>query len=223
MANFPIHTIVIHYTATPRGRPVTVEEIDRWHRERKPPFRKIGYHYVIYLDGSIHKGREDNEVGAHVANHNTGTLGICYVGGTDGDPNKGVDTRTPAQIDAMIRLIKSLLQTHKNARVVGHRDMPGASTQCPGFDVIPWWASVNNKPAPAPRPAPSDAPVRTSGVTEDPLPEPAPLPVDPLATTLAVGGVGVAVWNFFGWTGVGTVALAAIVLLFWIIRSRKGN
>jgi N-acetylmuramoyl-L-alanine amidase len=29
--------------------------------------------------------------------------------------------------------------------VKGHRDMPGAATQCPGFDATAWWDGVQRK------------------------------------------------------------------------------
>ena len=51
-----INEIIIHCTATPEGRHVTVADIDSWHRARG--FASIGYHYVIYLDGSVHAGRD---------------------------------------------------------------------------------------------------------------------------------------------------------------------
>ena len=50
-----IDKIILHCSATPEGRNVTVEDIRAWHIERG--FRTIGYHYVIYLDGSVHAGR----------------------------------------------------------------------------------------------------------------------------------------------------------------------
>ena len=50
-----INEIIVHCTATPEGRHVTVADVDNWHRARK--FNGIGYHYLIYLDGSIHEGR----------------------------------------------------------------------------------------------------------------------------------------------------------------------
>lgn len=220
MANSPITHIVVHYSATPRGRHHTVEDIDAWHKARG--FKKIGYHYVIYLDGTLHKGRQDNEQGAHVLNHNPGTLGICFIGGTDGDPNKGVDTRTPAQTRTLIALIKKLLKEHPGAEVVGHRDMPGANTQCPGFDVIPWWAAVaRGEQTYVPPPTrPTDAPVRTPEIGR-PEVITTPLPIDPVTTPIAIGGVGLVMWNFFGWVGLGTVALAAIALLFWLFRNRR--
>lgn len=50
-----INLIVVHCTATPEGRDVTTADIDRQHRQRG--FTSIGYHYVIYRDGTLHLGR----------------------------------------------------------------------------------------------------------------------------------------------------------------------
>ena len=131
--------IVIHYSATARGQHITVADIDKWHKKRG--WRGIGYHYVVYLDGSVHKGREENEIGAHVANQNTGKLGICYIGGTEvGKPDVGLNTLTPEQEEGLIRLIQDLIVKHPSALVVGHRDL--AATQCPGLDIIPWWRNI---------------------------------------------------------------------------------
>ena len=48
----------------------------------------------------------------------------------------------------MIDLIDDLLARFPNARVEGHRDMPGAATQCPGFDAAAWWAGVEKRRVP---------------------------------------------------------------------------
>ncbi|UKK48496.1 N-acetylmuramoyl-L-alanine amidase [Prevotella sp. E9-3] len=47
-----IDRIIVHCTATPEGRHVTVKDVDSWHRDRGWA-NGIGYHYLIYLDGSI--------------------------------------------------------------------------------------------------------------------------------------------------------------------------
>ena len=47
-----ITEIIIHCSATTEGKDFSVEDIDRWHRQRG--FNGIGYHFVIYRDGSIH-------------------------------------------------------------------------------------------------------------------------------------------------------------------------
>lgn len=150
--------LVVHYSATFEDQNLTVKDIDKMHKARG--WKGVGYHYVIRRDGVVEKGRPDNVVGAHVAGQNSGKIGICCIGGCNRatGPDKGVDNRTPAQIKAQIALIKTLLARYPKAKVVGHRDL--APTQCPGFDVIPWWKSVNSrvpakpvqpaKPVPAP-------------------------------------------------------------------------
>ena len=74
-----ITEIIIHCSATIEGKDYTVADIDRWHRARG--FRNIGYHYVIYRDGSIHGGRPIRETGAHCAGLIVHSIGICYFGG----------------------------------------------------------------------------------------------------------------------------------------------
>lgn len=139
--------IVVHYSATPIERDFSAADIDEMHRKRG--FRKIGYHIYIRKNGLVEKGRDLSqpgrfETGAHSQGENDESIGICYEGGVVmDDPNTGFDTRTQAQKEAMVKVIKDLLIRFPNAKVVGHKDMPGAATQCPGFDVRSWWAEVN--------------------------------------------------------------------------------
>ena len=81
-----INKIIIHCSATPEGREVSVDTIRKWHLKRR--FSDIGYHYVIGLDGTIHKGRPIEKVGAHCSYENIGSIGICYVGGMSKDMKK---------------------------------------------------------------------------------------------------------------------------------------
>ena len=90
-----IDEIIIHCAATPEGKPFTVADIDAWHRKRG--FRCIGSHFVIYLDGSVHRGRAIEEVGAHCLGHNANSIGICYIGGCETNGKTPKDTRTEAQ------------------------------------------------------------------------------------------------------------------------------
>lgn len=125
-----IEKIIIHCSATPEGRNVTVKDIDAWHRQRG--FQCIGYHYVIYLDGSVHKGRKEELIGAHCSGHNAKSIGICYIGGLDRN-GKPKDTRTEAQRESFIRLIGELKSRYPNASVHGHNEF--ANKACPCFDV----------------------------------------------------------------------------------------
>ena len=125
-----INEICIHCSATPEGRHVTVATIRKWHKARR--WKDIGYHFVIYLDGSVHKGRPVEQTGAHVAGRNKNTIGVCYVGGVEKDGKTPKDTRTPAQKSALLILLKQLLRDHPGIKVIsGHHDY--AAKACPCF------------------------------------------------------------------------------------------
>ena len=125
-----IREIIIHCTATPRDREVTVEDIDRWHRQRG--FAGIGYHKVIYPDGTVHDGRPIEKIGAHCLGHNANSIGVVYVGGMEKD-GSSADTRTEAQKESLKRVIEELQREFPRATVHGHREF--SATACPGFDV----------------------------------------------------------------------------------------
>lgn len=125
-----IDKIIIHCTATPEGRGVTVADVTRWHKARG--FRTIGYHYLIYMDGSVHQGRPLAEVGAHCTGHNARSIGVCYVGGCDREM-RPKDTRTPAQRVALRKLVAELQRRFPGASIHGHREF--AAKACPSFDI----------------------------------------------------------------------------------------
>lgn len=129
MSTRTIKEIIIHCTATEEGKNFTVADIDEWHRNRG--WRCIGYHYVIYLDGTIAYGRKPTEIGAHCKGHNANSIGICYVGGLRN--GKPADTRTPQQKEALLRLLSNLKTIYPNAKIYGHRDF--APKACPCFDA----------------------------------------------------------------------------------------
>lgn len=115
-----IDLIVVHCTATKEGRDVTVDELRRWHKRQG--WADVGYHYVVYRDGTVAKGRPDSVMGAHVRGYNAHSIGVCYVGGLDyaGRPK---DTRTDAQKASLITILKELKSKHPQAKICGHRDL----------------------------------------------------------------------------------------------------
>lgn len=127
-----INEIIVHCAATREGRDFTVEDITRWHKARG--FATIGYHYVIYRDGSIHEGRPLEQVGAHCVGHNKHSIGICYIGGCASDGKTPKDTRTPEQKEALLALLRRLKARFPNATIHGHRDF--AAKACPSFDAF---------------------------------------------------------------------------------------
>ena len=127
-----INEIIIHCAATREGRDFTVEDITRWHKARG--FATIGYHYVIYRDGSIHEGRPLEQIGAHCVGHNKHSIGICYIGGCASDGKTPKDTRTPEQKEALLALLRHLKARFPNATIHGHREF--AAKACPSFDAF---------------------------------------------------------------------------------------
>ncbi|MDL2303208.1 N-acetylmuramoyl-L-alanine amidase [Dysgonomonas sp. OttesenSCG-928-D17] len=125
-----INKIILHCSATKEGQNFTTADIDRWHKQRG--FAKIGYHFVIYLDGSLHKGRDISEIGAHAQGQNSNSIGICYIGGLDFN-GKAKDTRTDAQKASLVKLVAELKEQFPDATIHGHNEF--ANKACPCFDV----------------------------------------------------------------------------------------
>ncbi|MCH5246018.1 MAG: N-acetylmuramoyl-L-alanine amidase [Muribaculaceae bacterium] len=126
-----IDKIIVHCSATPEGRDYTAKDIDSWHRARG--FNGIGYHWVVYRDGRVVKGRSESQAGAHCKGYNARSIGICYIGGVASDGKTPKDTRTAAQREALQILIKELLIKYPGATIHGHNEF--AAKACPSFDV----------------------------------------------------------------------------------------
>ncbi len=126
--------IIIHHSATAQG---DVETFRRAHKAKG--WRDIGYHYVInngtyQPDGLIETGRTEAEDGAHCNTNgmNRKSIGICLVGNFD------IDKPTPAQMEALERLCRDIIERHKIpvSKVLGHGEV--TATNCPGknFDMV---------------------------------------------------------------------------------------
>ena len=138
-----IRDIVVHCSATKNGDGrITIKDIDRMHRERG--WKRVGYHYVIHVDGTIHIGRSVEEIGAHVQGSNATSIGICMI---------GTSQFTKAQWSSLGALVRALHMRFPAANIVGHRDFsPDLNGDgiiqprewlktCPGFDVRTWWTN----------------------------------------------------------------------------------
>lgn len=150
----PINEIIVHCAATrPEwmdGQPTIakVREIDRWHRANG--WAGIGYHFVIDRDGNVAEGRPLERTGAHVQGHNTGTIGICLLGGHGSAKTDAFkDHFTAAQNKALLALIVDLRQRFPSIRTVsGHNQY--AAKACPGFFVPTWLADAQSRPVISP-------------------------------------------------------------------------
>jgi len=173
-----VDLLVIHCSATKSGArlPGLAEvAIDKWHRERgfnrgvmaakfNPQLPAIGYHFVIDLDGRIANGRSAVEIGAHVADFNARSIGICMVGGVE-----TVAQFTLQQWQSLAALVPRICSAlaipiqavtpGKPVGICGHRDLSPDTNRngkvesrewlktCPGFDVSAWLAAGMTPPA----------------------------------------------------------------------------
>ena len=126
-----INKIIVHCSATPEGRDVSVDTIRKWHVEDNG-WSDIGYHWIIPLSGSIEKGRPESKSGAHAKGFNKNSVGVCYIGGVDKDLNPK-DTRTKGQKETLKCLLEDLKDRYPNAEIIGHRNV--SSKACPSFDA----------------------------------------------------------------------------------------
>lgn len=117
-----INKIIIHCSASPNGRPDTVEDIHRWHQERG--FDCIGYHWVVEVDGDVKAGRPEWMVGAHARGYNSNSIGICMV---------GTDEFSDEQWHWTADLLEELKLRYPRADIIGHNQV--SNKKCPGFDV----------------------------------------------------------------------------------------
>lgn len=131
--------IVIHHSATDSGNSLFFDKI---HHIRGFN-RGIGYDFVI--DNGT-KGKEDGQIevsprwikqidGAHCneAGMNQKGIGICLVG------NFMSSRPTSKQMASLVKLVGVLMDYYDIplSRVLGHGEVPGAATKCPGTN-FPW-------------------------------------------------------------------------------------
>lgn len=133
----PWNAIVIHHSATRKG---SVAGIDSAHRQRG--WDGIGYHFVIGNGNGMRLGTVEptwrwraQREGAHAGGgaqgrpYNQAGIGICCVGQFDEDtPDAWQEERLADLIAELIRHVPTL----SSARIIGHGDVPGKDTNCPG-------------------------------------------------------------------------------------------
>ena len=131
----PVREVVLHCADIKTGQfegysPFEASSaVNRWHLERG--WKGFGYHALIMPSGEVYPGRPLEHRGAHVLDHNLGTLGLLLIEQTEvkrvGDFR---DWFTPFQRVAARAWIKAIPGVE---RVTGHNDH--AAKLCPGFKV----------------------------------------------------------------------------------------
>lgn len=131
--------IIVHHTATDIGKAL---QVNRSHEDRGF-WHGLGYHFLID-NGTLGKGDGQIEVsprwikqqdGAHckAGGMNQKAIGVALVGNFD------VDQPTRNQLDSLAYLLNTLSRRYRipGGNIMGHRDVPGAATDCPG-KRFPW-------------------------------------------------------------------------------------
>ncbi len=133
------HYIIIHHTGTEIGKAFSIHES----HYRRGFINGLGYHFLID-NGTLGKGDGQIEIsprwikqedGAHckAGGMNSVAIGVALVG------NFNETQPTKAQLDSLITLVKYLMEYYRipYSNIMGHRDVPGANTDCPGR-LFPW-------------------------------------------------------------------------------------
>ena len=126
-----IKRIFIHCTAS--RQTATVQDIEREFKGRG--WERPGYHFILDADGKIHQLLDTEKVSNGVYGYNQTAINIAYIGGID-ENGKGIDNRTPAQKQSLIRLLLALRKKYPDAEILGHRDI-SPDTNGNG-EVDPW-------------------------------------------------------------------------------------
>ena len=136
----PWNAIVLHHSDTRRD---TTATIDAAHRHRG--WDGIGYHFVIGNGWNMPDGQVDptfrwvqQREGAHAGSSplskpfNEAGIGICLVGNFEEDQPSAYQEERLAELCAvLIRHLPGLTP----ASIIGHRDVPGKQTLCPGKNL----------------------------------------------------------------------------------------
>lgn len=133
-----IKYIVLHCTATPQN--TTIQSIlNYW--KKVLGWKNPGYHFIIKPTGEVVNLLPIDQIANGVAGFNSNSIHISYIGGVDAK-ERALDNRTPAQIEAQIKLIKRFKTQFPEAVIKGHRDFPNVKKECPSFDVATWLKKV---------------------------------------------------------------------------------
>lgn len=140
-ARHPVREIIVHCSATRpdwmAGRPIAekVAEIRRWHLANG--WNDIGYHWIIDRDGKVLAGRAETVIGAHTVGRNSGTIGVCLIGGHGSAETDSFSDHFTHQQDVTLgQMIDAISSRTQIERVSGHNEY--AAKACPGFNVPAW-------------------------------------------------------------------------------------
>ncbi len=130
-----ITTLVIHHDAgrkPPTTRAGVLTRLDSYYTNHDG---HLPYHYVIDLAGNVYKCNPTDRITHHARFANRNGIGIMLMGYFHPPYN---EQPTPAQLASCKALVAELRGALPGIRrVLGHRQIPGASTACPGDLMMP--------------------------------------------------------------------------------------
>jgi hypothetical protein len=120
-----ITTIVLHHTVTPDT--TTPAQIAAYHVNTRG-YPGIAYHYLIDATGQAWQTNALTSVSYHCGAHNPESIGIALIG------DFTAHVPTAAQLAKTVEIVAQLCEALglPSSAAVGHKDLPGAATQCPG-------------------------------------------------------------------------------------------
>lgn len=133
--------LAIHHSASPDTQ--TPSEIANYHINDNS-WGGIGYHFVITKDGVVYYAGDIATARANVSNLNDQVIGICLIGNF-------MEGRIPTneQIDSAHKLCDFFINNYPDLVnlnswnvVMGHKELPGQSTACPGDSWLSWKPKV---------------------------------------------------------------------------------
>lgn len=144
---------VTHYSGADHTQ--SVRAIQSFHMDTRG-WVDIGYNFLVDRDGNIYEGRGWDTIGAHVANHNTESIGVCHIG------NNGDHTMTSLRAIRWLYDLATVRGGGRELRKNVHRDL--GSTSCPGDLLAAWVKGGMRVDLPAPVPGATTNPLLTDGV-----------------------------------------------------------
>jgi N-acetylmuramoyl-L-alanine amidase len=133
-----IKRLVFHCTATKQS--ATVSAIQKYWREVRK-WSAPGYHIIIKPDGSWTLLQDFNKISNGVANMNSTTINVSYIGGID-SKGKAFDNRTDAQKEVLEVIWRTFKHKLPNITFHGHYEFQNKS--CPSFNVQRWIKSLKS-------------------------------------------------------------------------------
>ena len=124
--------VVVHHAAMP----ITTSRDDIQDLHLSKGWAGVGYHKLVFADGSVADGRPEQMVGAHAFEANRRSIGIVLVG----DFNR--DRPDIVQLESAARITVDLLKKYRlpAEKVLPHRAV-NTDTDCPGRQ-FPWMEFV---------------------------------------------------------------------------------